>query len=59
MGYKQRKVVKATDGDFKVFIALRQNGLELEELVQDYGQNVAMGFEGIYQKFCRGGMING
>ena len=56
---KQRKEIKATNGDFKVFIAFRQNGLELEELVQEYGQNVAMGFEGLYQKFCRGGVVNG
>jgi hypothetical protein len=57
MGYKQRKIIRATDGDFKVFVAFRQNGLELDELVQDFGRNVAMGFEGLYQKFCRGGLV--
>jgi hypothetical protein len=57
MSYKQRKRVRVTDGDFKIFVALRQNGLELDELVQDFGQNVAMGLESIYQKFCRGGMM--
>jgi|APSaa5957512622_1039677.scaffolds.fasta_scaffold347677_2 hypothetical protein len=57
MGYKQRKIIRATDGDFKVFVAFRQNGLELDELVQDFGRNVAMGFEGLYQKFCRGGVV--
>ena len=57
MSYKQRKRVRVTDGDFKIFVALRQNGLELDELVQDFGQNVAMGLESIYQKFFRGGMM--
>jgi hypothetical protein len=57
MSWKQKKVIRATDGDFKVFIALRQNGVELDEIVQDMGRTVAMGLESIYQKFYRGGLI--
>ena len=52
----RKKNVKATEGDFREFVALRHNGVELNHLVQDYGRKVAMGFESLYQKFYNGGV---
>ena len=39
------------DRKFDQFVAMRVAGVSLTELVEEYGKKVAMGFEGIYQKF--------
>jgi hypothetical protein len=57
MSYKLRKINKRKivgNRDLKIFIAMRQNGADLTDLVQDFGRNAAMGLESLYQKFYGG-----